>query len=249
MRMDSHEEIGRLRLRITELERQNEEIERFAAVAAHELLTPVVLIDACAATVDDRLDGDERHVESRRDLDVLRRGCMQSRLLVESLLLHAASGDRPMRVGRVALQALVGDCVALLKPEIRARGATVEIGELPVVPGEAPLLAAVVNNLLVNALKYGPREPATIRIGAERDGAAWRVHVESEGEPIPPEDRERIFRPRTRGRGECRARGCGLGLTICREIVERHGGQIGVAPAEGGTGNRFAFTLPAGPRE
>ena len=224
MRMDSQTEIIRLRRRITELERQNEEIERFAAVAAHELLTPVVLIDACAATVDDRLDGDERHAESRRDLDVLRRG-------------------------RVALQDLVGDCVALLEPEIRARGATVEIGELPVVRGEAPLITAVVNNLLVNALKYGPRAPATIRIGAERDDAAWRVHVESEGEPIPPEDRERIFRPRTRGRGERRARGCGLGLTICREIVERHGGQIGVAPAAGGTGNRFAFTLPAEPRK
>jgi signal transduction histidine kinase len=247
--MDSLTEITELRLRVSELERQKEEIERFAAVAAHELLTPVVLIDACAATVDDRLDGDERHVESRRDLDVLRRGCMQSRLLVESLLLHAAAGERKLRTGRVALQELVGDCVALLEPEIRARGATVEIGQLPVVRGEAPLIAAVVNNLLVNALKYGPRGPATIRIGAERDGADWRVRIESEGEPIPPKDRERIFCPRVRGRGERRARGCGLGLTICREIVERHGGQIGVAPAEGATGNCFAFTLPAEPRE
>jgi signal transduction histidine kinase len=244
MSMDSHAEIVRLRLRISELERQKEEIARFAAVAAHELLTPVVLIDACAATVDDRLDGDERHVESRRDLDVLRRGCMQSRMLVESLLLHAASADRPLRSGRVALQRLVEDCVALLEPEIRARGATVEIGELPVVRGEAPLIGAVMNNLLVNALKYGPREPATIQIGAERDGAVWRVRVESGGEAIPPEDREHIFRPRVRGRGERRARGCGLGLTICREIVERHGGQIGVMPAADGSGNCFAFTLP-----
>ena len=164
-------------------------------------------------------------MESRHDLEVLRRGCMQSRLLVESLLHHAAAADRPLRIRLVALQALVGDCVALLEPEIRARRVSVEIGELPVVRAEPPLIGAVMSNLLVNALKYGPRGSATIRIGAERDGAAWRVHVESEGEPIPPEDRERIFRPRTRGRGERRARGCGLGLTICREIVERHGGR------------------------
>jgi signal transduction histidine kinase len=242
--MDPHAEIARLRLRVSEVERQKEEMARFAAVAAHELLTPVVMIDACAATVVDRLDGDERYMETRRDLDVLRRGCMQSRLLVESLLLNAASGDRPLRARRVSLQELVGNCVALLAPEIRARRASVEIGELPVVQAEAPLIGAVVNNLLVNALKYGPRGPATVRMGAERDDAAWRVRVESEGAPIALEDRERIFDPRVRGRGERRARGCGLGLTICREIVERHGGRIGVAPAEGGTGNCFAFTLP-----
>lgn len=247
--MESQAEIIRLRTRVTELEREKEAVERFAAVAAHELLTPVVMIDACAATVADQLDGDERHLESRHDLEVLRRGCMQSRLLVESLLHHAAGADRPLRIRLVALQELVGDCVALLEPEIRARRVSVEIGELPVVRGEPPLIAAVMNNLLVNALKYGPRGRATIRVGAERDGAAWRVHVESDGEPIPPEDRERIFRPRTRGRGERRARGCGLGLTICREIVERHGGQIGVTPAEGGRGNRFAFTLPVEPRQ
>src|SRR5580765_5993025 len=102
--MESHNEIIRLRTRITELEREKEAVERFAAVAAHELLTPVVLIDACAATVADQLDGDERHLESRRDLDVLRRGCMQSRLLVESLLHHAAAADRPLRIRLVALQ-------------------------------------------------------------------------------------------------------------------------------------------------
>ena len=246
--MESHAEIIRLRTRVTELEREKEAVERFAATAAHELLTPVVMIDACAATVADQLDGDERHLESRRDLEVLRRGCAQSRLLVESLLHHAAAADRPLRIRLVALSELVGDCVALLEPEIRARGVSLEIGELPVVRAEAPLIGAVMSNLLVNALKYGPRGRATIGIGAERDGAAWRVHVESEGEPIPPEDRERIFRARVRGRGERRARGCGLGLTICREIVERHGGEIGVTAAEGARGNRFAFTLPVEPR-
>ncbi len=247
--MESQAEIIRLRTRVTELEREKEAVERFAAVAAHELLTPVVMIDACAATVADQLDGDERHLESRHDLEVLRRGCAQSRLLVESLLHHAAAAGRPLRIRLVALQELVGDCVALLEPEIRARGVSVVIGELPVVRAEPPLIGAVISNLLVNALKYGPRGSATIRIAAERDGGAWRVHVESEGEPIPPEDRERIFRPRTRGRGERRARGCGLGLTICREIVERHGGEIGVTPAEGGTGNCFTFTLPLAPRK
>ena len=171
MSMDSHEEISRLRLRITELERENEEIERFAAVAAHELLTPVVLIDACAATVDDRLDGDERHVESRRDLDVCAAGACShgcsSRACCTTPLRRSPAAHPP-----VALQELVGDCVALLEPEIRARGATLEIGELPVVRVEPPLIGAVMSNLLVNALKYGPR--GRRRSGSARSGTARR---------------------------------------------------------------------------
>jgi signal transduction histidine kinase len=76
---------------------------------------------------------------------------------------------------------------------------------------------------------------------------AWELGIESEGEPVPAADRERIFKPYCRGNGERRARGSGLGLSICREIVERHGGEIGVVPLA--AGNRFQFTLPAEPHE
>jgi signal transduction histidine kinase len=241
--MDSQTEITRLRDRISELERQKADMEDFVSVAAHELLTPVVMIDACAATVSDRLDQDERHAESLQDLDVLRRGCMHSRLLVESLLQHSVVRNRPVERRRVELGALVEECVALLGPELRARGARVVLGPLPAVRAEAPLIRSVFLNLLVNALKYGPRRDATVRIDAERQSPAWRFTVHSEGRPIPPGDVERIFEPRRRGRGERWARGGGLGLAVCRWIVERHGGEIGCAAEAGG--NRFSFTLPA----
>src|SRR3954453_18427655 len=93
--MDQRTEIARLRTRVTQLEREKEAVERFAAMAAHELLTPVVLMDAYAATVFDRLDGD-RHAETREELDMLRRGVAQSRLLVETLLHHAAFQECPL---------------------------------------------------------------------------------------------------------------------------------------------------------
>jgi signal transduction histidine kinase len=242
--MDSYAEIAQLRERISELEREKAEVEGFAAVAAHELLTPVVMIDACAASVSDRLD-DERHAESRRDLAVLRRGCAQSRLLVESLLHQAAFRDRPLQTRRVELGDLVGHCVALLGPEIRARGALVHVGPLPAVDAEAPLISAVFMNLLVNALKYGPRRSPTVRVDAALEGAIWRFRVESEGKTIPLEERERIFEPRQRGRGERRAHGGGLGLAICRQIVARHGGETAAAPGAHGRGNCFSFTLAA----
>ena len=79
---------------------------------------------------------------------------------------------------------------------------------------------------------------------AAAESPGWRFSVQSQGATIPAEDRERIFEPYYRGRGERRARGSGLGLTLSRYIVERHGGQIGVSTANGGD-NRFSFTLPA----
>ena len=240
--MDEHIEIARLRTRISELEREKEAVEGFAAVAAHELLTPVVMMDACAATLSDRLD-DGRHAESLRDLDTLRRGAARSRLLVETILHHASVRGRPLQRRRVDLGVVVPECLALLAPEIRARGAVIELGELPEVSAEETLIGAVFMNLLSNALKYGPRHGGAIRIGASWERAGWRFYVRSRGQPIPPEDRERIFEPYQRGRGERRVRGGGLGLAICRQIVERHGGEIAVAPTEDGQ-NTFTFTLP-----
>jgi signal transduction histidine kinase len=244
--MDTRTEIAWLRTRVTELEREKAAVERFAAMAAHELLTPVVLMDACAATVCDRLNGDG-HAEAREELGVLRRGAAQSRLLVETLLHHAAFQECPLERRPVALWTLVSDCVAVLAPEIRRHATTVEVGPLPRLAVEERLIGSVFMNLLTNALKYGPRHGGTIAINAVRTAPAWQLGVESEGEPIPAADRERIFKPYRRGSGERRARGSGLGLAICHEIVERHGGELGIVPVTGG--NRFQFTLPAVPRE
>ena len=240
--MDQHVEIGRLRARISELEREKQAVEGFAAAAAHELLTPVVMMDACAATVSDRLDG-VRDAESLRDLDALRRGAARSRLLVETLLQHARVHDGPLRCDWVDVGALMRECEAVFAPEIRARGTVLELGDLPVVSADGALLGAVLMNLLGNALKYGPRHGGTIGVRASRESSIWCFSVRSEGNEIPPEERMRIFERYQRGFGERRVRGAGLGLSICREIVELHGGRMAVAPAERG-GNVFTFTLP-----
>jgi signal transduction histidine kinase len=235
-------ELGHLRARITELEREKADVEAFAALAAHELLAPVVMMEASAATVADRLDGDA-HAESLSDLDAIRRNAARTRLLAETLLHQARSQGRALQRRPVDLNEVVRECLVLLSPEIRARGAEVHVADLPEVVGEQTLLSSVFANLLVNALKYGPRERPAIFVDAAREPVRWRFSVRSDGPPIPVDERERIFTPYHRGRGERRARGMGLGLGICRYIVERHGGQIGVAPAAEG-GNRFSFTLP-----
>lgn len=236
-------EAQRLSARVEELEREKAALETFAGLAAHELVEPLIVTEAYAAMVAERLDEVE-HAESRRDLAALARTVSRTRLLLEALLNDARSTQQDLIQRPVDLGEVVAECLDVLAPEVAARGASVSAGELPTVSGNEALLSGLFTNLLMNALKYSPRRGAEIAILAFREGSEWVVCVDSEGPTIPVEDRERIFNPYQRGTGERRARGAGLGLAICRRIVERHGGRIGVVPAAGG-GNRFFFTLPA----
>jgi signal transduction histidine kinase len=237
-------ELEALAARVEQLELEKAAVEAFAAVAAHELVEPLVMTEAYATMVSDRLDQDE-HADSRRDLEALSRGAARMRLLVDTLLNDARSSSRELEREPVDLNRVVSECLSLLAPEVAARGTQIEVEPLPTVEAEETLLSGVFANLLINALKFSPRNATAIGVRAVREPHGWRFEVESEGPTIPVEDRERIFEPFHRGTGERRARGAGLGLATCRRIVERHGGQIGVRPANG-SGNVFHFTLPVG---
>ena len=185
-------EIQRLRGRIAELEDEKADVEAFAAVAAHELLAPLVLADAYATTVSERLEED-RHADARRDLDALRRAASRTRLLVETLLHDARSHERPLRLTAIDLNAVLSECLTLLQPEIEVRDAEVQVAELPEAYGEETLIGAVFSNLLLNALRYGPREHARILVDACPRRGSCRFSVQSGGPTIPAADRERIF--------------------------------------------------------
>jgi chemotaxis family two-component system sensor kinase Cph1 len=240
---DPSSEIERLAQRIEELEFERDAAENFAALAAHELMAPLVMVEACVSLAADRLDGRDDVEDVLEAFTALGRGAERTRRLVESLLHQARASGWPLRRESVDLRALAADCVAVLEPEIAARSAKVEIRPLPTVRGEEELLGGLLTNLLTNALKFNPRQGGAVVMSAKRTGPAWTISVESEGPPVALEDRERIFEPFHRGRRERRVKGAGLGLAICRRIVERHGGSIGVSPTS--VGNRFHFTLPA----
>ena len=236
-------EVEVLSARVEALELEKAQVEAFAAVAAHELVEPLVMTEAYASIISERLDGPE-HDGSRSDLQTVGRTMARARLLVESVLHEARSRTHPIERRPVRVNALVADCLALLQPEIEAREAHVDVDELPDATADGALLAGVFGNLLINALKYSPRRGATITIGGAVEAGRHRYWVESEGPVIATDDRTRIFTSFQRGRGERRANGAGLGLSICHRIVTRHGGEIGVEPL-GDEGNRFYFTLPS----
>jgi signal transduction histidine kinase len=236
------DDLDALKARITQLERERDAAEGFAALAAHELMAPLVLTEACVSMAGERLEGGA-YPDLLEALTVLGRGAGRTRRLVEALLHDARANGRPLRRDAVDLAELTRECVDLLAPEIESRSAKVEVGPLPEVVGEAEMLGGLLTNLLMNALKFNPRQGGVVTVASEPIDDGVVLYVESEGPPIPEADQERIFEPFHRGRGERRARGVGLGLAICRRIVERHGGTIGVVA--GDKGNRFFVTLPA----
>jgi signal transduction histidine kinase len=244
-------DVARLSGRVEELERELEEsqaqaekLERFAAMAAHEVLKPLVMTEAFATMIAER-GGHGLDLDTRRDVDTLIRISSRMRVLVEAMLMDARPDQQPLQRQAVDVSKILNDCVEMLGAEIRAREVKVDVDPMPVVPGDAALLTGVFGNLLSNALQYGPREGGEIQISAERSEAGWTFSVESPGPPIPERDRQRIFEPWQRGWGERRSRGVGLGLAIVRQVVERHGGQVGVTSPPNAAANRFFFTLPA----
>ncbi len=236
-------EVLRLSARVEKLEREREQLEHITAIAAHELLEPLVMTEAYATMVSERA-GYALDLNSRHELDAIRRVAARVRRLVEGLLAEARASGRPLEPTTVDLSELIKDCVDMLATEIAARSARLHIDSMPVIQGDYAMLSSVFGNLLTNALKYGPRSRGDIWVTAARSSNGWTFAVESAGPVIPEESRERIFNVWERGSVERRTRGSGLGLTIVRQIVERHGGQVGVTSPSDST-NRFFFTLPA----
>ena len=235
-------EIERLRGRLIAVEREKASIEAFAAVAAHELLQPLILTEACAEIVGERLDGPE-HEDSRQELSILAHSARRTRLLVETILTRARVDGSIVDRRPVDLNAVVRNSLAPLESEFHLRRAIIEVTELPTVNGDEPLIASIYTNLLINGLKFSPRESTIIRVGCNGTEGETELFVESNAPTIPAEDRTLIFEAYHRGRNERRVRGIGLGLAICKAMVEHHGGRIWVAPGADG-GNRFSFTLP-----
>jgi signal transduction histidine kinase len=231
-----------LERRLAELEARYADMERFAGMAAHQLAEPLIIAESSVIMLADEL-GDVLHPQLRARLEAIGHGAARARQLIDALLQDARTAGHPIALSPVALGPIVEATVADLSLRIDELGATMTVGPLPSVLGEARMLSVIFANLISNALKYGPREGGEVRIGAEQGPDGWRLTIGSEGKPIRPAEADRIFEPFQRGPGERRAQGSGLGLAICARLVDRLGGRIGVRPHK--AGNDFYFVVPA----
>jgi signal transduction histidine kinase len=141
----------------------------------------------------------------------------------------------------VALEQVMAEVAADLRPGLEAAGAALEVGPLPEVDGDPRQLRRVLQNLVANAVKFRGEAPPRVEVSALADREEWVVTVRDNGVGVDPEHAGRIFAMFSRVNGE--TEGTGIGLSVCRRVVEAHGGRIWVEPAQGG-GSAFRFTLP-----
>jgi signal transduction histidine kinase len=161
--------------------------------------------------------------------------------LIESLLRYAESTDE-LTTARVSVGPLIDRVMRQLEPLMREAGATITTGPLPEINADPVRLQQVFQNLIVNAINYSAGEPPRIHISASVTDEGHQFAVADNGIGIPRECFERIFAPLKRLHSN-KTPGSGIGLALCRRIVERHGGRIWVE-SEPQKGSTFFFTLP-----
>ncbi|MBB4198391.1 ATPase [Rhodoblastus sphagnicola] len=240
-----------------QLARSNEELEAFAHVASHDIKEPLRHIEAFAGMLGESIRpiGDGR---LRNLVGGIESSSRRLRNLINDLAEFSQVGRRAKPLAPASLQEIAQEVVADLHQRIDEAGATVEIDALPVADCDHNQMRQVLQNLLSNAVKYRhPGRPCHIRIFAtawredERRGdgtgaVTTRICVSDNGIGFDPKYAEQIFEPFQRLHGPDAYEGSGIGLAICRKIVQRHGGSVG-AETSPGLGSTFWFTLAAPP--
>jgi len=173
-------------------------------------------------------------------------GAKRMHRLIEDLLLYSRVSTRGKEPSLTSSRVALDDALANLDLAIREADAVVEAGTLPAVKADPAQLVQIFQNLVGNAIKFRrPDERPHVRIAVEKDGKAWRFAVQDNGIGIESKFFERIFEVFQRLHGREEVEGTGIGLPVCKRIVERHGGRIWVE-SEVGKGSTFFFALPAG---
>jgi two-component system, chemotaxis family, sensor kinase Cph1 len=211
------------------------ELRNYADVVAHDLSEPVAGIAMLIGVLERRGEQPPPPTVLRQ----LRASAERARDLIDGVLVYAQAGE--LNTQRVALRALVDEVAEDLRARWEEAGATLEVGDLPEVPGDPRQLRRVVQNLLANAVKFRADAPLRVEVTAVRDTREWVVTVRDNGIGVDAAQATRIFGMFSRANQEID--GAGIGLAVCRRIIEAHGGRMWVESADGG-GSAFRFTLP-----
>lgn len=229
-----------------ELKRSNAELEQFAYVASHDLQEPLRKVASFCQLLEKRY-GDQLDDRAKQYIDFAVDGAKRMQILINDLLTFSRVG----RVGEepvpVALDGVLDRALGNLSVVLEETGArVVREGPLPTVTGDATTLTMLWQNLIGNAVKFrhADRPPEiAVRCEAEPEDGQWRLTVQDNGIGIDPEFKEKVFVIFQRLHGRDEYEGTGIGLALCRKIVEHHGGAI-VLDGTAGAGTRVSFTLP-----
>lgn len=242
-RLDEHrQDEERLKKIMADLVRSNQELEQFASVASHDLMEPLRTISNYLQLLELRYKG-----KLDRDADEFIGfavdGAVRMQRMIGDLLAYSRVGVKGGAFEPVDCSAVLDRALNGLKLTIEETGAVVTSGALPTVTADASQLAQVFQNLIANAIKFRSAKAPDVHIAAERKEGEWLFSVRDNGIGFDPAHRERIFALFQRLHTTAEYPGSGIGLSVCKKIIERHHGRIW-ADSEPGKGSSFYFTVP-----
>lgn len=229
----------------TELQRSNDDLQEFAYVASHDLSEPLRMVSSFVELLSNRYSG---AIDERADqyLRFAMEGAHRMRALIDDLLAVAALRDGERQIAAIDLTQTVADVLGDLRGLAASSGATVTVGDLPKVAGDAVQIRQVLQNLLSNSMKFSDRSTVGIAVTADIVNGLCRVAVDDDGIGIDAKHRQRAFQMFTRLNARADFPGNGMGLAMAHRIIESHGGGIWIEPSARG-GTRVVFTIPLSP--
>lgn len=226
-----------------ELRRSNQELQRFAYVASHDLSEPLRMVTSYCSLLATGY-GELLDAEGREYLAFAVDGAARMKTLIDDLLDYSHVGCSTPRFGRVSLHDVFEEAARDLRPAIEEAGGVVHVGALPDVHGDHGQIARVVTNILANAVKFkAPDRPPVVVIAATSSAGRVTVSVTDNGIGVPAQHRERIFLMFKRLHARDAYPGNGIGLAMCKRILEAHAGEVWVEESAA-AGTTFVFTLP-----
>lgn len=226
-----------------DLQRSNTDLQQFAYVASHDLLEPLRMVTSYLELLH-RKYGMHLDDQGREFMALALDGARRMNDLIHDLLAYSRLDVRGRAFEPIDSERALRAALANLKIAVQESGAVINHSPLPQLPADPVQLTQVFQNLIGNALKFHGKEAPRIDIGAERQASNWLFHVRDNGIGIESQQFERIFVIFQRLHTRAEYAGTGMGLAICKKIIERHGGRIWVESLPG-MGATFFFTLPA----
>lgn len=226
----------------------NAELEQFGYVASHDLRQPLRMVISYLTLLEKRI-GPGLAGEPLEFLNFARNGARRMEHMLVSLLEYSRVGRHGEPMAAHDSRELLGEAIGFLSPDIELCGAAISVsGEWPRIIASRDEMVRLFQNLLSNALKYRQAGAAPrVMVSACRSNDDWLFTVADDGVGFPPDQTGRLFKVFQRLAGPDEYEGTGIGLAVCRKIVERHGGRIWAESAGKGQGATFRFTLPAAP--
>lgn len=225
------------------LTESNSALEQFAYIASHDLQEPLRTISSFAEVLNRRY-GSQLDEEGQRVVGLITSGVKRMNALVQDLLLYARVQTETDRPASSSLDEVLETALSQLKTAIEECDALVTHDPLPQIPADQGQMVRLFQNLVSNALKYRRDDVRPeVHVAAREEGSVWILSVKDNGVGFEPQDSTRIFLPFTRLHSQSEIPGTGVGLAICRRIVENHGGRIW-AESKAGEGSTFYFSIP-----